>query len=291
MYGVLTNDASDENIAQGSIFLNQAYRQICSVRPWYWLEADATTVTVASQQAYALPYDYDKLISTFQTVGAYKYVPREIVAQIDWEMMNVQTQYKSNYPVYFHVWRGNVEFWPIPSTDGQVISYRYRKNVVDLTISDVTDGTVTTDGTETVMGSGTSWNSSMVGMYFQVPQTGTAGTDGNGFWFRIASVASATSLTLDKAYPAPNVTAANYVIGQVPAIPEPFQDIIAYKAAQQYFLTRNPDNVRVQNFKMLYDEKWEGLLQDSKKTANVWVVPGSPQGNTNPNNYYILPPP
>lgn len=290
LYATLTNDASSENAAQGSVWMNQAYRQICAVRPWYWLEADATAVTVARQQAYALPYDYDKLISTFQTVGAYKYVPREIVSQIDWEMMNVQTQYYSNYPVYFHIWKGAVEFWPIPSTDGQPVSYRYRKLVTDLTVANTTDGTVTTDGTAAVTGSGTSWNASMVGQYLQVPPTGNASTSGDGYAYRVAAVASATSLTLDKAYAGRNVTGANYVIGQAPALPEAFQDMLAYKAAQNYYLTRNPDNVRVQNFKMMYDEKWDGLVQDSKKSANVWVIPGSPQGNTNPNNFWLLPP-
>lgn len=290
LYQTLTNDTSSQNVSDGTIFINQAYRQICAVRPWYWLEADATAVTVASQQAYPLPYDYDKLISTFQTVGAYKYVPREVVSQIDWEMLNVQTQYRSNYPVYFHIWKGAVEFWPTPSTADQTISYRYRRLVTDLSIGNYSTGTVATAGTVTVTGSGTSWNASMIGKYLVITPTSTAATNGDGFTYKITAVASATSLTLEKAYAGANVTGAAYSIGQAPAIPEAFQDMLAYKAAQQYYLTRNPDNVRFENFKTMYDEKFTGLLEDSKKSANVWVVPGSPQGNTNPNNYFILPP-
>lgn len=289
LYGTLTNDTSTENLVSGKIWMNQNYRQICAVRPWYWLEGTNTALTIADQQAYDLPYDYDKLIDVYQLVGAYKYVPREIVSQDDWDRLNQQAQYESNYPVYFHIYAGQMNFWPIPSTAGQVITYNYRKNVFDLSLATTTDGTVTTNGTATVTGSGTSWNSSMVGEYFTVPKTGTAATSGNGFWFKVSAVASAASLTLATAYPTPNVTAANYSIGQVPAIPEPFQDIVAYKAAQMYYLTRNPDPVRTANFGKIYDEKYSALVADSKKSVNVWVRPGIPYGLENVNNFWSVP--
>ena len=88
--------------------MSQCYRQICGVRPWYWLETTSTAVTVADQQAYALPYDYDKLIDVYQIVNAYRYVPREIVGQEDWDRLNQQRQYESNYPIYYHIDNGNI---------------------------------------------------------------------------------------------------------------------------------------------------------------------------------------
>jgi len=290
LYQTMTNDTSAENIVNGKVWLNQAYRQICSVRPWYWLEATSTAVTVADQQAYPLPYDYDKLIDVYQVVNAYKYVPREIVDQQDWDRLNQQREYKSNYPIYFHIYRGNIEFWPIPSTSDYVITYNYRKLVNELSLSNLATGTVATAGTVTVTGSGTSWNNSLINQYFQIPQTGTAATDGDGYWYKIISVPSATSLTLDKAYAGANVTGAVYAIGQAPAIPEAWQDMIAYKAAQQYYLTRNPDNVRVQNFKMMYDDKYMGLLEDSKKSASTWIRTPVPEQQTNPNLYWSVTP-
>lgn len=270
----------------GDTFINQAYRQICAVRPWYWLEGSSTAVTVADQQAYALPYDYDKMIDVYQTVGAYKYIPREIVSQDDWDRLNQQTSYESNYPIYWHIYAGQILFWPIPSTASQTITYNYRKNVVDLSIADYTTGTLSTAGTTTITGSGTSWNASMIGKYLQVTPTSTAATNGDGFWRKITAVASATSLTLDIAYTGSNVTGASYIIGQVPALPEAFQDTPVYKAAEIYFTTIEPEPNRAQMFRQMYDDKFQGLVDDSKKSANTWVRTPVPGGLENVNNFW-----
>jgi hypothetical protein len=289
LYGQLTNNPSSASLTLGDSLINSAYRQICAVRPWYWLEGTNTAVTVADQQAYALPYDYDKLINTYQLVGAYKYIPREIVSQDDWDRLNQQAQYESNYPIYFHIYAGQLNFWPIPSTAGQTITYNYRKNVIDLSIADYTTGTVTTNGTTTVTGSGTSWNTSMIGKFFQITPTATAATNGDGFWYKVSGVASTTSLTLEKAYAGSNVTGAAYTIGQMPALPEAFQDTPVYKAAEVYFTTIEPEPVRAQMFRQMYDDKYQGLVDDSKKSVNPWVRTPVPGGIENPNLFYSVP--
>lgn len=286
----LTNDTSSQNVSDLTVWMNQNYRQICGVRPWYWLETSSTAVTVADQQAYALPYDYDKLIDVYQVVGAYKYVPREIVGQEDWDRLNQQQQYESNYPIWFHIYNGNIEFWPIPSTAGYTITYRYRRLTTDLNLASYSTGTVSTAGTTTVTGSGTSWNASLIGQYFLVVPTATAATSGDGFAYKVTAVASTTSLTLQKAYAGSNLSGAVYSIGQAPALPEAFQDMPAYKAAQNYYLTRNPDNTRFQNFETMYNEKFEGLVEDSKKSVNTWVRTPVPQDISNSNLYWSVTP-
>lgn len=288
LYGKLTNNPSSANLTLGDTFINQAYRQICGVRPWYWLEGTSTAVTVADQQAYSLPYDYDKMIDVYQTVGAYKYIPREIVSQDDWDRLNQQTSYESNYPQYWHIYAGQILFWPIPSTASQTITYNYRKNVVDLSIADYTTGTLSTAGTTTITGSGTSWNASMIGKYLQVTPTATAATNGDGFFYKITAVASTTSLTIDKAYAGSNVTGAAYIIGQVPAIVEAFQDAPVYKAAEIYFTTIEPEPNRAAMFKQMYDEKFAGLVEDSKKSVNPWVRTPVPGGLENPNSFWSV---
>jgi len=288
LFGSLTNNSSSANLTLGDTLVNQAYRQICAVRPWYWLEGTNTATTVADQQAYALPYDYDKLIDVYQTVGAYKYIPREIVSQDDWDRLNQQADYESNYPIYWHIFNGELNFWPIPSTASQTITYNYRKNVVDLSIADYTTGTVATAGTTTVTGSGTSWNSSMIGKYLQITPAATAATNGNGFWYKISAVASTTSLTLAKAYTGSNVTGAAYTIGQVAALPEAFQDAPIYKAAEIYFTTIEPEPDRAQMFRQMYLEKYQGLVDDSKKSVNPWVRTPVPGNLENPNLFYFV---
>ena len=142
-----------------------------------------------------------------------------------------------------------------------------------------------------VTGSATAWNASLIGQYFLVNPTATAATSGDGFAYKVTAVGSATSLTLQKAYAGSNLSGASYSIGQAPAIPEAFQQMIAYKAAQNYYLTRNPDNTRFQNFKLMYDELYEGLLQDSKKSASVWIRTPVPDQMTNSNLFWSVPTP
>lgn len=291
LYGSLTNNSASANLTLGDTFINQAYRQICAVRPWYWLEGTNTALTVASQQPYGLPYDYDKLIDVYQTVGSYKYVPTEIVSQEDWDRLNEQASYQSNYPLYYHIFNNQINFWPIPSTSNYTITYNYRKNVVNLSIADYTTGTVSSAGTTTITGSGTSWNASMIGKYLQITPTSTAATNGDGFWYKITAVASATSLTLEKAYAGSNVTGASYTIGQVPALPEAFHDLPVYKAVEVYYSTIEPEPDRARMFKEMYDEKYAGLVQDSKKSVNTrLVLPQYSQGYPeNPNLFVTLP--
>ncbi len=287
LYGQLTNNSTSANLTLGDTFINQAYRQICAVRPWYFLEGTNTAVTVAGQQAYNLPYDYDKLIDVYQTVGSYKYVPTEVISQEDWDKLNEQATYQSNYPVYFHIYNGQINFWPTPSTSSLTITYNYRKNVVDLSIADYTTGTVSTVGTTAITGSGTAWNASMIGKYFQVTPTAVAATNGDGFWYKITAVGSATTLTLDKAYAGSNTTGASFTIGQSPALPEAFQDLPVYKAVEIYYSSIEPEPNRAALFKTMYDEKYEGLVRDSKKSVNTRIVlpmwPGYPE---NPNLFY-----
>ena len=64
----------------------------------------------------------------------------------------------------------------------------------------------------------------------------------------------------------------------------------AYKAAQNYYLTRNPDNVRFQNFKTMYDEKFQALIEDSKKSVNPWVRTPVPDSMESPNLFWSVTP-
>jgi len=181
-----------------------------------------------------------------------------------------------------------LNFWPIPSTASQTITYNYRKNVIDLSIADYTTGTLSTAGTTTITGSGTSWNASMIGKYLQVTPTATAATNGDGWWYKITAVASTTSLTIDKAYSGSNVTGAAYTIGQMPALPEAFHDTPVYKAAEIYFTTIEPEPDRAQMFRQMYEDKFTGLVDDSKKSVNPWVRTPVPGGITNPNLYWSV---
>lgn len=78
-----------------------------------------------------------------------------------------------------------------------------KQGIIDL-IAQYTTGTVTTDGTATVTGSGTSWTSAMVGRRFKT----------NDFEevYKISAVGGATSLTLNTTYKGADGSAKAYMI-------------------------------------------------------------------------------
>jgi hypothetical protein len=80
------------------------------------------------------------------------------------------------------------------------------------TWSGYTTGTVTvTNGSTTVTGAGTSWTTAMVGRKFHV-ESGQTGVSGGGVEYTIASVASATSLTLTAAWTGSTSAGVSYGI-------------------------------------------------------------------------------
>jgi hypothetical protein len=284
LYGQLTNDSSSANLTLGDQLINDSYRKICAERNWDFLEGTNTTTTVASQQAYGLPYDYSKLIDVYITVGSYRYVPREVSSRDEWDRLNEMSAYTSNFPVWFFIYGGQLNFWPTPSSSGNTITYNYSKAIVDLSIADNTTGTVSiTTATTAVTGSGTSWNASMIGKYLKVTPSTTAATNGDGFWYKISAVASTTALTLEKAYGGATVAGAALTIGQMPVITEAFQDMPVYEAAQIYFSTVMPEPAQATFCKEMFNRKYEGLIADSKKSAQVHLYAGPVEYPINPN--------
>lgn len=85
-------------------------------------------------------------------------------------------------------------------------------------------GTATfTNNSSTVTGSGTNWNSTMVGQWIRCFETATGQTDYTGRWYKITAVTSTTQITISPAYQAPlnnantpvNMTNCRYAIAGV----------------------------------------------------------------------------
>jgi len=285
LYGTLTNDSSSANLAVGAELMNDSIRKICAARDWDFMQTTFTDQTVASQQAYNLPYDYDTLENVNFLVGTTTYVPSEAPNKDFWDLLNQNTTITSNIQNWYFIINKQILFYPTPSSNGNSINYTYRRRVVDLSRADYTTGSVSavTNNAFTLTGSGTTWTAAMAGRYIRINASDVATTNGDEFWYQIASVQSATALTLTRPYAGTTISAnATYTIGQMSALPEAYQDLPIYEAEQPYWATVQPEKDRYDTAVDMYDKKYAQLVYDhSTKTMNPAIDDDHVQTNTN----------
>lgn len=254
LYGKWTKNTSSTNLTHGDEVMNDVTRKICSMRDFGWLHRTRTLSTEASTQFLSLPYDMEQVESVSVSVSGTLYVPKLIHSREEWDLLNL-TSYTSDVPEYALVYNGQIGIWPTPATAGNTITTNGKIRVVDLSAADYVTGTITTTvvGDETVVGSSTSWNSSFAGRWLRITTTSGA-LGGDGRWYEISSITSATELELVRGYGGTAITAgsANYTIGEMSLLPEPFQDTPVAKAAADYWFMEG--NVkRAQGFQNKYD--------------------------------------
>ena len=286
LYGVLTNDTSSAALTVGDSLVNTAYRLITSAKDWDFLQRTKTDSTVASQQFYNLPADYDSLVNVTVTQGTTVYTPRECPSRVQWDSLNATTSWTSNFPEWYFIFNGTIGFYPTPSSStASAITYIYRKRISDLSSADYTTGNISaiTTATTAVTGSGTTWTAPMAGRYIRVTPTDTALASGDGLWYEVSS-ATATAIVLSDAYLGSTISSNTaYTIGQVPVLPEPYQVLPVYKAVEIYFSSIMPDTPKAELYRRQYDEYYARLLADyGPKTSNV-VIETMPRYPRNPN--------
>ena len=143
----------------------------------------------------------------------------------------------------------------------------------------------------TVTGSGTSWGQNMAGQWMRITPSSTDATNGDGTWYQIQAVNSATSLTLFNEYQGTGttstITGASYVIGQVPIINEFYQDAALYYMAMIYYTTRMPDETRAKWFQKMYDDKFAQLNKEFGGKTSSPVLLDADVAIYNPNLFVM----
>lgn len=254
--GSISQNTSATNLTLFDQMINDAHRDL--MQKYFFNENSTTIVTVAQQQFYNLPYNYSKLKTGTITIGDLKWTPTEILSRQDWDKLNVFPYY-SSIPNNFYIYNGQLGFWPIPSDAGNTITFNYKIRVPDLSISDYTTGTVTaTNGSATITGSGTGFLANYLAVAGSVLNLNLwlkiTPPSGDGNWYQISSIASATSLTLVNTYQGGTVAGATFTIGQMPLLLEDFHDLLTYRPLIIYFSSIAPDKVKAQQYKDLWDE-------------------------------------
>ncbi len=238
-----------------------------------------TAITVSALQSYPLPSDYSKLKTGTLTVGTLKWTPTEILTRAEWDNLNVFPYY-SDTPNNFFIWQNQFNLWPIPSTSGNVISFNYKRRVPDLSLDDYTTGTISVStGSVTVTGSGTTFtltkNLISESRWIQF-------ATGDNLWYQVASVDSTTQITLTAPYMGTTLAGVTYTLGQMPILPEDFQDMLVWKPLMFYYSTIKKDKDQFTMFEDLYKEKLK-LLNEYAGQKTIDVNLGRRGVNRNPN--------
>ncbi len=237
LYGILTKNTTTANMTFGDSRANQYYRKILALRDWPFVHRLRTATTVASQQFVNLPYDVDQVESCYLMNSTTRYTPKLIASREQWDIINLNTSTTSDIPFYAYVYNGQIGLWPTPSAGGNTLYINAKIRPISLSIADITTTTITTlanGGTALTVSGGLT--SQMAGMWIN-PTYSTTTNTGDGEWYEIASVASATTATLVRGYGGQSIAAgtAACTIAQLPLLPSPFQDVPWLLAAADYW--------------------------------------------------------
>jgi len=279
-FGTLTNNTATANLTLGDQLINDSLRYLTTK---YFFNERSQVVpggTVASQQNYDLPYNIKQIINVYITVGNIRYQLTEAPTRQFWDSLNF-VPYTSDIPQFYYIFNKQLYVFPTPASSSNPITINYKIRLTDLTQADYATGTVTlTNGSSTITGSGTTFTSAMAGRWiYATPPTG----DGN--WYEIESYTSATVMTLINQYQGTTAASITTLIGEVPILPEDYQDLPIYRACSIYFTTRVPDPTRAELFTKLYDEGEQRLdAEFGSKSASVAITPNDSEV-INPNLY------
>ena len=291
IFGKLSNNPSTTNLSLGDDLINLSTRRILTMGNWDFLEGTQDITAVASQQAYTLSYDYEKLISVKVTIGTTNYIPKEISDRANWDRLSYPS-ITSDIPEYFFVFGGQLLLYPKPASTTPVITVIYKKRAKDLSIADYTTGNIVSvaNAGTTVVGSGMTFTASMVGRYLRITESNTA-NNGDGNWYKISAYTSATQISIEKAYGGTAIVAgsASYTIGQTSVLPEEFQELPVYDALTTYFTSVQPSVPQADRYKVMFMEGIKRLMSErGSKGTNPVIWDGKERQTINPNLHVNL---
>lgn len=263
-YQSLSRNTSSANQSLGATLINDSIRTIYNIRggKWWFLESTQDVNTVADQRGYQIPNKFRKLMDVYVTVGDQIYWPQPVFDPVRWKMILASHLGSSDVQLFYYRFNNKVEFAPIPSSNGNPITFRGRIETADLNIADYTTGTITSiaNGATALVGNGTTWTADMVGRFIRITQT-TAANGGDGQWYEIGSFTDATHIGLLKPYNGTSISAATaaYTIGQTSLIPEAYDSAPVFRALAIYWDTQGETN-KAQRYWKQYDGGQEAGL-------------------------------
>ncbi len=255
---------SYDNITWGMRMINDSIRYLATE---FYFNEDTYTVpggTVAQQQAYTLPSDFEQLNSLTVQVGGLLWGAKESPSRAHFNALNVIPFY-NDFPQYYYIWNNQILLYPTPASSSNVLTLYYKKRIVDLSMDDVTSTTASatmaiTTATTTITASSTALKNWMgQSGWLNVPHSTTDAANGDNKWYQLSSVTSGTVGVLKNPYQGATVTGGSFTIGDVPILPEDYQDMPLYRALRLYYTARVPDPIKAATYKELFDESYVKL--------------------------------
>lgn len=209
---------TDTNIiAEFNSELGQTYQLMLAKLANYRTTTASSFSTAASTQNYPYPQGEVTIDGVVVTVGSVNFPLKIVSSEYQWEQLNAILIQASALPQFYFPRRDGFDIWPIPQAvyTGKIY-YHYRDR--NLSVADYTGGSIqVTANSASIVGNGTAFTPSMVGRWLSVTDPTVSG---QGYWYRILSYGSATTLTLDRVYTGSSSASCSYVIGETPELPE-----------------------------------------------------------------------
>lgn len=184
--------------------------------------------------------------------------------------------------------------WPLPTGTYQILFSNSDTRSVTLTNGSAavswTDGLSSTatatltvnssNGGSIVTGSGTTFVADMAtGLrWLQVPAP-----TGDNNWYQIGGYIDATHISLLNPYTGNSVSGGTYTIGEMPILPEDYQDLALYRALWIYYNSIVPNKIESEIYKRLYDEGYEMLNAEYGQKTTSPVLTDTEASVYNPN--------
>lgn len=150
-------------------------------------------------------------------------------------------------------------------------------------LNDAATTTITvnsSDGGSIIIGSGTTFVADMASGLRWLQVTSPTG---DNQWYQIGQFYSTTAIALLNPYTGLAVSGAAYTIGEMPILPEDYQDLALYRALWIYFTSIVPDAQRSKLYKDLYDDGYKMLNQEYGQKDTSPVLTDTDAAVYNPN--------
>lgn len=266
-------------------------------------ETATTAITYTGYQYYPIPANVSKITDNTISVGQLKFTVMPIQTRQDWDKVNF-LPYNSDIPQYAFIYNGTLGVFPIPSTTGNILTFNFKARVPDFstsflfsdtsgtayvagqTVYDYQKGTASgSAGSTTITGASTpNWTTAFptgdvtkYNLYFSAGPT-----KGDGIWYPIYTIDSATQLTLSLPLVNAVASGSTYSIAQMPLLEEDFHDMLVDGAMMRYYTNIAKDTNGAALHKDSYNTRLQ-LLEDYAGTKQINVDLGASPNPMNPN--------
>jgi hypothetical protein len=279
---------NDNGVSMGNIVqdVNTAQQLFKNAVRNYWTRNQVTTNLVPSRQDYTMPANFVRTTEVTITANGIVYPLEPVASEHKWNQLNIIPAVTIYIPTRYFIKGFNViSVWPAPSTNNigtLSVSFQPRTRDWSTNLADITGTASVSNGDAVITDSATSFKPLMVGDAFTV----TDGTGGN--WYPIQSVGSDNMLTLQNYYIDQTNSAASYLIGQVPDIPEEYHPALEFFPLFMFEMKRgNKDAANnylglfqnlLDKYEDTYAVKTTGIVQTKQRGASYSIF-GLPPTN------------